>query len=202
MSKKRHDEAVTFASEIKNAGDPDPAHGSHVTMLALSLFDELKSIHGLGKVERRLLEVSAMLHDIGWSSIGVESSGHHKLSGKLIRALDIPGLSKLDTSFCALIARYHTKAIPDALRHKRFALLNAKQRNTIEWLAGMLRVADAFDCRHLKNVRGIACAINGSTLKIRIECLNSDCLPEIGKAVEKQTLLVKKAGKNIEYICS
>jgi exopolyphosphatase/guanosine-5'-triphosphate,3'-diphosphate pyrophosphatase len=201
MSKKRQDEAIAFVSEIKNARDPDPAHGSQVTMLALSLFDELKSIHGLGKDERRLLEISALLHDIGWSIIGTESSGHHKSSGKLIRALDIPGLSKSDTSLCALIARYHTKAIPDALRHKRFALFSAKKRDTIEWLAGMLRVADAFDCRHLKTVRGIACAINGSTLKIKLECLNNDCGAEIGKAVEKQSLLVKKTGKNIEYIC-
>jgi hypothetical protein len=46
----------------------------------------------------------------------------------MILELDIPGLDKREQGTCALIARYHTKAPPDASRHRGFASLETGRR--------------------------------------------------------------------------
>src|SRR5512139_2829520 len=110
---------MRFAIKWARTYDPDPGHSEQVTTLVLALFDGLRSLHGYGPTERRLLEIASRLHDIGWSR--VVSGKHHKLSRDMILEFDITGLDKRDQLTCALIARYHTKAPPDASRHQQFA---------------------------------------------------------------------------------
>src|SRR5438477_13095773 len=61
-----------------------PLHVTHVTNLALQLFDGLSSLHGLGERERVLLEAAGYLHDIG-HQFDYLGTGHHKESARLIR---------------------------------------------------------------------------------------------------------------------
>ena len=198
MGKQKRDKAMSFVIKTARTLDPDPAHNEQVTTLALSLFDGLRSLHRYGPTERRLLEIASRLHDIGWSR--VVSGKHHKLSRDLILELDIPGLDKQDQFLCGLVARYHTKALPDASRHQGFASLDPDRREILEWLAGMLRVADGLDCTHGNNVRRMACTINNKTIKIHIETEN-DCRTEVERARQKQDLLERKTGRRIEYQC-
>ncbi len=198
MSKKGKDATLPFVIKTERTYDPDPAHSEQVTTLALDLFDGLRNLHGYGPSERRLLEIAGRLHDIGWSR--VVSGKHHKLSRDLILELDIPGLSKRDRLTCALIARYHTKALPDASRHKEFASLDSHGRELVEWLAAILRVADGLDCNHAGVVGGLACEVLGKTMTILLECAG-DVRTEIERARQKQDLLERKAGRGIEYRC-
>ena len=57
------------------------SHSEQVTGLCLQFFDELRKLHGLGAIERELIEYAALLHDIGWHIAG---KGHHKHSMNLI----------------------------------------------------------------------------------------------------------------------
>ncbi|WP_455429826.1 hypothetical protein, partial [Methylobacterium crusticola] len=43
----------------------DERHARHVAQLSCRLFDELRAEHGLDDRSRLMLEVSAILHDIG-----------------------------------------------------------------------------------------------------------------------------------------
>src|SRR5437773_477157 len=70
--------------------DPEPKHAKRVSALAVSLFDQLKSSHGLGKRDRLLLELAALLHEVG-NFIG--SSGHHRHSFYIVSQSPILGLS-------------------------------------------------------------------------------------------------------------
>ena len=198
MRKQNQDAAMLFVIKTARTRDPDPAHNEQVTTLALSLFDGLRSLHGYGPAERRLLEIASRLHDIGWSR--VVSGKHHKLSRDLILELDIPGLDEQDRFLCALVARYHTKALPDASRHQRFASLDPDRRELVEWLAGMLRVADGLDCTHAGHVRRMACNIGNKKITIHIET-EDDCRTEVERARQKQDLLEGKTGRRIEYQC-
>src|SRR4030065_542545 len=126
---------MSFVIKTARTHDPDPAHNEKVTLLALALFDELQILHGYGLDERRLLEIAARLHDIGWSR--VVSGNHHKLSCDMIQELDIPGLSGKDRLVCALVARYHNKALPDASRNRLFASLNNGPQGAGEWRGGL-----------------------------------------------------------------
>jgi exopolyphosphatase / guanosine-5'-triphosphate,3'-diphosphate pyrophosphatase len=189
---------MSFVTETARKYDPDPAHDEQVAMLSLALFDGLRVLHGYGPGERRLLEIAARLHDIGWSRVA--SGKHHKLSCAMIRELDIPGLNGKDRLTCALVARYHNKALPDASRHKRFASLDNGRRAVVEWLAGMLRVADGLDCSHSGRIRRLTCRVSKKLITLHLKPVG-DCRMELKGASQKQELLMKKAGRSIEYPC-
>lgn len=198
MGKKKQDETMRFVVNAARTYDPDPAHNEQVTLLSLALFDGLRGLHGFGPAERRLFEIASRLHDIGWSQ--VVSGKHHKLSRDFILKLDIPGLDERDRLLCALVARYHTKALPDASRHRQFASLDPGRRELVEWLAGMLRVADGLDCTHASSIRALACGVGKRTLTIRLTT-NADCRTEAERARQKQVLLERKTGRKIRYQC-
>jgi exopolyphosphatase / guanosine-5'-triphosphate,3'-diphosphate pyrophosphatase len=98
------------------------------------------------------------------------------------------------------VARYHTKALPDASRHSRFASLDPERRDLVEWLSGMLRVADGLDCAHAGSVRKLAVSVSRKTITIHIES-EGDCRIEIERARQKQVLLERKTGRKIRYLC-
>jgi exopolyphosphatase/guanosine-5'-triphosphate,3'-diphosphate pyrophosphatase len=198
VGKQGKDATLTFVKDTARNYDPDPAHNEQVTGLALALFDGLRGLHGYGPAERRLLEIAARLHDIGWARV-VEGK-HNKVSRDMILELEIPGLDPQDRSTCALIARYHTKAPPDASRHRRFASLDPERRHRVEWLAGMLRVADGLDCTHNRGVSRLACGVGRRTVTIRLQT-TGDCRAEVEGARQKHELLETKAGRRIEYRC-
>jgi exopolyphosphatase/guanosine-5'-triphosphate,3'-diphosphate pyrophosphatase len=198
MKKQSRDATLSFVVKTARTYDPDPAHSEQVTTLALALFDRLQALHGYGPGERRLLEIAARLHDIGWSR--VVSGKHHKLSRDLILELDIPGLDKDDQLTCALIARYHTKALPDASRHHQFGSLDSDRRELVEWLAGILRVADGFDCDHAQAIGVLACDVGGKAITIHLESAG-DCRRVVERVRQKEELLVRKTGRRIEYRC-
>jgi exopolyphosphatase/guanosine-5'-triphosphate,3'-diphosphate pyrophosphatase len=189
---------MSFVVKTSRTYDPDPAHSEQVTNLALALFDGLHGLHGYGPTERRLLEIAGRLHDIGWSR--VVSGKHHKLSRDMILELDIPGLDEQDRLLCALVARYHTKALPDTSRHRRFASLDRKRRDRVEWLAGILRVADGLDCTHAYAVQGLTCDVGRNVITVHLKT-QRDCRMEIQGARKKEDLLSQKTGMKIDYRC-
>ena len=198
MGKRNKSVTMSFVIETARKCDPDPAHNEKVTALALNLFDGLRGLHGYGPHERHLLEIAGRLHDIGWSR--AVTGKHHKLSRDMILNLDIPGLDRQDQVTCALVARYHTKALPDELRHRTFASLDRRGRERVEWLSGILRVADGLDCTHANAVRGLSCKVGGRAITIHLE-VRGDCRTEVARATRKQALLARKAGRAISYRC-
>ncbi len=178
--------------KLAAARDPDPKHTAHVTELSLRLYDALAGLHRLGSGPRRLLETAARLHDIGWS--GKSGAGHHKRSRDMILSADL-GLAERDRTLCALVARYHTKALPDPSRHRRFAGLRGRDRRLVEWLAGLLRVADGLDCAHLARVAIARCSADPKRIVIRLRAPAR--AGEIAKARGKAGLLERAAGRAV-----
>ena len=85
-----HDKALlTAARSFANRVDHDTTHGEHVRLLARALFHQLRDVHGVPDDKGVLLEVAALLHDIGEV---VNQRGHHKHSEYMIRWGRLPGL--------------------------------------------------------------------------------------------------------------
>ncbi|MGB7552859.1 MAG: CHAD domain-containing protein [Candidatus Korobacteraceae bacterium] len=137
------DKLRTWASFL----DPDVSHSAHVTRLALQLYDGL-SKDGILSTEaeyRRILEVAALLHEVGRSR-GLE--GHRKHAYSLIRRLKPPlGWSAEELQCVAVIARFHGGALPQT-SNSSFVGLPSKTRRNLLPIAGILRLADAFDFSH------------------------------------------------------
>ena len=129
----------------------DAPHARNVAHLAARLFEELSSEHGLSNRDRLLLEVAALLHDVG---IYVNLRGHHKHSQYLLSVSEIFGLSRDDMAVVSNVARYHRRAGPNK-SHLPYMALDSAARVVVNKLAAILRVANALDADHLQKVKDV-----------------------------------------------
>jgi exopolyphosphatase/guanosine-5'-triphosphate,3'-diphosphate pyrophosphatase len=129
----------------------DEKHATVVAKLAMQIFDQTKSFHQLDDEARLILEVAALLHDIGHY---VNVSNHHKHTFYLIESSPVIGLTTLQTNMIANVARYHRKS-PPKMQHKPYEDLQPKQRLIISQLAAILRLADALDHEHASTVDSV-----------------------------------------------
>ena len=143
----------------------DAAHASNVAQLSTRLFDELKSEHGLRARERLLLEVAALLHDIG-NYVSLRS--HHKHTQYILSASEVFGLSRDDMAVVSHVARYHRRALPQK-SHAAFMALDRDSRVVVNKLAAILRVANALDADHLQKVKDVKVRFEDSVFVLELE---------------------------------
>jgi len=143
--------------------DTDPKHSRHVTELALSLFDQLKSVHGLGRRDRLLLEIAGLLHEVGNF---ISAAGHHRHAYYIISETPILGLTDEELHVVACVARYHRKAPPDT-SHECYAELPERARNRVRALSAILRLADALDHDHRQRVTEVSAKKRDSELILK-----------------------------------
>lgn len=170
------------------------AHSEQVTRLCLALFDEMKSLHGLGTIERELIEYAALLHDIGWHIAG---KAHHKHSMYLIANGDLRNFTEEEVQVIANIARYHRKR-PPTKDHDGYAGLSARARRVVDIGAALLRIADGLDRSHASSIRGLEC----STTDRKVLCTlgtRSDAQLEIWGARRKREWFERVFGRKIEF---
>lgn len=146
-----YDQIITSAMQLGRKYSFDEAHGVAVSCLAVQIFDQTKSLHELDTESRALLEVAALLHDIG---LFINASDHHKHTFYILQASSVIGLTPVQMEIVANVARYHRKSEPK-LQHKNYEHLSPKHRSTVSTLAGILRVANALDREHTGNVRAL-----------------------------------------------
>ncbi len=121
--------------------DPDFKHSLHVARLALQLYDG--SQHPANSDHRSILQVAALLHDVGRSR---NEKAHHKAAYDLILKLTPPlSWSQEKMRWVGIVSRYHRGALPRA-GQKTLTGLAPAQRQDVLRLAGILRLANAFDC--------------------------------------------------------
>lgn len=136
----------------------DAPHAKNVAHLALRLFDQLRAEHGLSDRHRLLLEVAALLHDIG---IFVNLRGHHKHTGYILGVSEIFGLGQDDMAIVANVARYHRRGTPQK-SHLPYMSLDRESRLAVSKLAAILRTANALDADHLQKVSDVRLGTDSS----------------------------------------
>ena len=165
----RRGTVMAGATERARKYHADLAHAEKVRELALSLFDQTSSLHGLGAEERVLLEAAAMLHDIGGF---VSAASHHKHAHYLIRSSDLVGLSESEREIVALVARYHRRSHPKRT-HPEFQQRTREERDRVKKIAAILRVADALDREHQTKVASVEAKIGERYLDLVLTAANA-----------------------------
>lgn len=144
------DQVLTSALQLGRKFSFDEQHGLAVARYATRLFDETRSLHNLPMEYRLLLEVAALLHDIGHF---INMVDHHKHTLYLLTKSPVIGLSKAQMAIVANVARYHRKSLPKP-QHEAYSVLSSKERVIVSKLAAILRLADAMDNEHATKVEG------------------------------------------------
>jgi exopolyphosphatase/guanosine-5'-triphosphate,3'-diphosphate pyrophosphatase len=164
----------------------DEPHGMHVAMHALSLFDQLGRVHGLGEEDRRILHAAAVLHDIGSF---VSYTRHHKHTLYLISNSNLQGFTPREILLVANVARYHRRSEPKPT-HEPFTALDREERRRVTILASLLRLADALDREHRQTVRRVKARIRSGRLSLTLRG-TGDMLLE-GWALKKKSDLFQR----------
>lgn len=172
----------------------DGAHGRHVAQLASRLFDQLCAEHGLGNRERLLLEVAALLHDVG---IYANLRGHHKHSQYILSVSDIFGLGREDMCVVGNVARYHRRALPQK-SHLPYMALDREARVLVNKLSAILRLANALDADHLQKVKDVTLTMEDDGWVIDVEGAG-DLTMERLASMARADLLIEVFGRRLTF---
>ena len=78
----------------------------------------------------------------------------------LILNSEIFGLTQQDNTLTALVARYHRRAVPGR-NHPEYQALPRESRLVVSKLAAILRIADALDRSHLRQMHALSFSREG-----------------------------------------
>jgi exopolyphosphatase/guanosine-5'-triphosphate,3'-diphosphate pyrophosphatase len=172
----------------------DQAHAKSVAHLATRLFDELRAEHGLGDRDRLLLEVAALLHDVGTF---VNQRGHHKHAQYLLSVSEVFGLSQDDMAIVANVARYHRRGLPQK-SHLGYMALDSDARVVVNKLAALMRLANSLDADHLQKVRDLKVQIEENVMSLEVEGAG-DLTMERLAALSRGDLFTEVFGRRVAF---
>jgi exopolyphosphatase/guanosine-5'-triphosphate,3'-diphosphate pyrophosphatase len=170
----------------------DLAHGRQVALLALTIFDQLREVHGLGHADRSILMAAALLHDVG---VFIGYKRHHKHSLYIISQSELPGFTPTEILMVANVARYHRKGEP-AEHHDQFMELSGSERGRVTRLAAILRLADALDREHRQAVHDVRLARSDGSVRLDLRG-SGDLLLERWAVQRKAGLFEKTFGLRV-----
>ncbi|HXQ27545.1 MAG TPA: HD domain-containing protein [Candidatus Acidoferrales bacterium] len=156
--KDRAEELLAGVRWFARRHDCNPQHSDQVAQLALGLFDQLRPIHEMGAEPRLVLEMAALLHDIGHF---VHRKSHHRHGEYLVRYGEIPGLRGWRRDMVAALVRYHNCKSEPEVEHASYSSLDGERRRQVRLLTSLLRIAEKLESEHAQRVAGVDVQIAG-----------------------------------------
>jgi exopolyphosphatase/guanosine-5'-triphosphate,3'-diphosphate pyrophosphatase len=173
----------------------DEVHTTHVAHLALELFDQTRSLHGLGDEDREMLEFAALLHDIGQH---VSRKGHHRHAAYLVENGELRGFEPSEIAFLAALVRHHRRGDPK-VSEARFGALDPDDRERVRRLAAILRVADGLDRGRRGGVEDLQANVGTDLVMLR-RAATDDAELELWGARRRRELFEKVFERELELV--
>lgn len=161
----------------------EETHARQVAKIAAELFESIADTEQLTRHQRTLMLAGALLHDLGYH---IAHESHQKHALYLIMNSELTGFSEAERAVIANIARYHRGSLPKE-RHLDYAALNAADRNSVNKLGGIVRLADALDRSHDSRVARLRCSLSPGNFNIELSG-GTDCTNEIIEAERKKEM--------------
>ncbi len=168
-------------------------HSLLVSRLAARLFNQSLSLHRLTEKELLLLEVAALLHDIGHF---INTIDHDKHGYYLLKHNPLIGLDAAEQEIVANLVRYHRKQTPTAA-DENFKSLPQKDRLIVTKLCALLRLADALDTSHTGRVKDVLLEQRGSRWRLR-PIGDTELMLEAWDLEKRKTLFQEVFGVSLE----
>ena len=176
--KSAHDFENDIIVSAKNMGKRYQSNKNHVNVmatLALTIFDKTKSLHGMQKRDRLLLQIAVLLHDCGKF---ISMSHSAECSYNIIMASEIIGLSHAEREMVANIVKYNSM---DIISYEEFAessALNREQYIKVCKLAAILRVSNAMDRSHKQKIQELRVNLKDTQMILTVDTLEDITLEQ------------------------
>jgi exopolyphosphatase/guanosine-5'-triphosphate,3'-diphosphate pyrophosphatase len=145
--------------------DFNEVHALKVARIAGELFDGTTPLHELGAEERELLEMAALLHDIGEY---VSADGHERHTAYLIENARLRGFSPHEIDVLSCLGRFHKRGTPKS-SFETYGRFSAEERKTVNKLAALLQVADGLDRSHGGPVQDVTVATRPGVVEVTVD---------------------------------
>ncbi|MBD5445481.1 MAG: HD domain-containing protein [Lachnospiraceae bacterium] len=169
LIKVNHDfeqDIIACAQNISKRYMGSRRRGETLEKIALTIFDSMKEVHGLGERDRLLLRISALLHDCG-KYISLMNLG--QCSYNIIMSTEIIGLSHLERDIVANIVKYNHMDFNYYDIMGQDISLDKEAYLKIAKLTAILKVANGLDRSHKQKFKNIKASIKDEQLIITID---------------------------------
>lgn len=173
----------------------DQAHARQVADLSLALFDAVAQRYSLANKQRRLLEIGALLHNVGLTT---DPPAHHIVGRDLVLRHQLDELSLREQQMVASMVAFHRKRVRPNLEPTYLALSQRAQHETLQ-LAAILRVADGLDYHHSQATNLVAVEPGMQALTMVLHGPHASADGERG--VAKADLWHKVFGETLHALC-
>ncbi len=141
---------ITCAKGISKRYMGSKRRGEILEQIAMTIFDSLKKVHGLGNRERLLLRIATLLHDCG-KYISMANLG--ECSYAIIMATEIIGLSHREREIVANVVKYNHLEFDYAIESSEGGSIDTEEYLTIAKLTAILQISNALDTSHKQKCR-------------------------------------------------
>ncbi len=149
--------------------------GETLEKIALTIFDSMKKVHGLGQRERLLLRLAALLHDCG-KYVSMVNLG--ECSYSIIMATEIIGLSHTEREIVANVVKFNHEEF-EYYEVLRTSIMDREAYLKIAKLTAILRVANGLDRSHKQKFKDVKTVLKDDVLTITVDT-NEDITLEKG----------------------
>jgi exopolyphosphatase/guanosine-5'-triphosphate,3'-diphosphate pyrophosphatase len=140
-------------------------HARQTSLHAIGLFDALREVHGLDDVDRELLELGALLHDVGEH---ISRTDHDRHTAYLVENGGLRGFSPNEIQILSVLGRFHIRGNPRPSQSDAFGALETADRSRATSLVALLRIADALDATHSGVVTGLEVETKADLVRLRL----------------------------------
>ena len=160
---------ISGARNIAKRYRTDRKHIEFVEKAALEIFDASLKYTGLKPRERFLLQLSAILHEVGKF---VQAKSHNDAAHYLINYTELIGLDNNELDIVGLVVKLYPRENP--YEDPFYGNLPSEKKVLVSKLTAILRIADAMDSSHRQKIDKFSAHIQGDELSIVCNTTN-DC---------------------------
>lgn len=158
------DDVISAARSLSERYMCYSPHIDALSEMSEKVFDAMKKIHGMGKREKLLLKVAAIVHDCG-KYISLANNGD--CAYEIIMSSEIIGLTHLERQIVAFTVKYNAQSLPE---YEEIAnRLDKKSYLIIAKLTAILKLSNAMDRSHKQKFKNVKISLKDRNLYITIE---------------------------------
>jgi exopolyphosphatase/guanosine-5'-triphosphate,3'-diphosphate pyrophosphatase len=159
------EDIIAAARSISKRYKCSQAHIRNLEDIALQVFDRMKKIHGMGKRERLLLQISIILHNCG-KFISLENVSDCAFN--IIMATEIIGLSHTEREMIAYTVKFNTSRLLSYDELAASTALGESEYMVVAKMTAILRLVNALDRTHQQKCKNVNVTLKEHELKITV----------------------------------